>query len=156
MVAKGRPPASAEEALRWREQDHVAIGVCGDTGVRWPGRWPGHLVAIAGEQYLIDLSLPQMNRPEKQVELTPILCRVTPSFLAGEGVIAFALNGCRLLYQALPGDHSYAGATDWHDAARHQQAIQAIGDLLHAASRPPGTPPRRWHSVSDEAPGQAC
>jgi hypothetical protein len=132
LVAKGGLPTSAEEALRWRDQDHAAIGICGYSGTRREGHWSGHLVAIACEQWLIDLSLPQMNRHEQGVVLPPIVCGVGSAFLAGMEHRGFELNGCRISYEAFPADESYTGAPDWRDSARHRPATRAILEQLTA------------------------
>jgi hypothetical protein len=126
LVAKGRLPASNEEARRWREEDNAAVAVCGAQGAGRHGHWPGHLVAIVAERCLIDLSLPQVNRADRDIALTPLLCKVESAFLAGTARLAFLLNHCRVVYDALPDDRSFDGIGDWHDAAMHREAIEAI------------------------------
>lgn len=137
LVAKGRPPASAQEAQQWRQRDNAAAVTCGARSGGRPGRWPGHLVAIALERCLIDLSLPQVNRPDKAIELTPLLCSVSDSFLSAQEALSCLLNGCRIFYEALPDDLSYVGVGDWHDATAHRHAIDAICKSLDRALSAP-------------------
>ncbi len=157
LVAKARPPASAEEALRWRDHDNAAMGICGARGPHRPGRWPGHLVAIVDERFLIDLTLPQMNRPHKDINVPPIMCGVSAEFLAGTAVRSFLVNGCRVFYQAVLDDESYAEVTDWKDPRKHQRAVQAIWDVMdiRGVRRSAGEETsREWQAADDERSGQ--
>src|SRR5438067_570640 len=89
LVAKGRLPASSQEAQLWRERDNAAMAVCGEAAR--PGHWPGHLVAVVLEQVVVDLSLPQFNRADKQIALAPVLFPAGAAFLAGAEDLSFAL-----------------------------------------------------------------
>jgi hypothetical protein len=130
LVAKGRMPASTDEGNRWADEDNAALVVCGDPRVNGDAPWSGHVVAIAGERWLIDLALPELSRPQKCIELAPLLARVGPAFLAGHETLELMQNGCRLIYDAFPMNWSYAGSRDWQDIALHGPALEAIWNCM--------------------------
>jgi hypothetical protein len=134
LAAKGRPPQSSEESRLWRERDGAVMARCGGGTSARQGNWPGHLVAIALERFLIDLSLPQMNRPDRQIELARLLCPVSSEFLSGRAALSLLMNDCRVFYDALPDDQSYVGVGDWHLDRTHQPAIEEICQRLGLAA----------------------
>jgi len=132
LVAKGRMAASPEEARRWRDEDNAAIAVCGNLQMLHLS-WPGHVAALAGDRWLIDLSLPQLNMPDKDIHLPPLLAEVAPGFVAGREHMMWMIHGCRVFYRAYPGNHSYAGSREWQDLASHGPALREIREFLSAA-----------------------
>jgi hypothetical protein len=74
-----------------------------------PGVWNGHLVAIAEERFLIDLSLAHFALPERGLYCDPIIEEISDSyFLQGNSRWGIVTDqGSRLMYQAKPGDQSY-------------------------------------------------
>lgn len=100
-----------------------------------PGKWPGHLVAIAGFM-LIDLSLDQASRPTKEMPffpvMLPIVADIYDGFLSGELAAVFnRSDGCRVVYTAFPRDRTYRGCSDWKFKDRSRPII----DLTVAAMR---------------------
>ena len=75
--------------------------------------WPGHLTVVVpnlfGDQHLlIDPTLKQADRPEYQIVLRLISCRVLDEFV--QGLVPFQIddmNGCTVVYVAYPGEHTY-------------------------------------------------
>jgi len=122
----GRCYETAEEAQRWADAGawQVSLGLP-DTEPQ-PGRWPGHLVVVAWEGVVLDLTLPQCNRPAKGIRLAPVAVRVPPEWLTGEGEQCFEMNGSQIAYVARPGDRSYLTTPDWRRPDRHAAAVEAI------------------------------
>lgn len=78
-----------------------------------PG-WNGHLVLTVEKAVLIDLTLPQVNRPHKDIILTPLVAPLRyESFRAGEPQ-GYDLNGCLVEYQRRPDLASqFRSSPDW-------------------------------------------
>jgi hypothetical protein len=101
---------------RW-EQEHGAwvlgLGVPAPPGtVPLPRGWPGHLVAVVQRRLLLDLSLDQVNRPERGIGLGPLILPCRPDFLAGRQPFATLPGGCLVLYDAFPDDRSWHNSPD--------------------------------------------
>jgi hypothetical protein len=102
-----------------------------------PGAWNGHLVAIAEEQFLIDLSLSCFARPERRLYSQPIVEEIhDSSFLQGNTCWAIESGqGSRLMYEAKPGDQSYLHPNivpDRLPLARQRTARRAISDTARS------------------------
>jgi hypothetical protein len=131
-------PASAEESRRWADEDGAwTIGIGG--GPPRPGHWPGHLVAMIGgtPQLLCDLTLPQANRPARQIIL-PALLHSVPAPPNGPGVAWWGttINGATVMYYTDPANQSYRTSHDWaipnpHPLVRRVAGRIAIQLLLH-------------------------
>ncbi len=80
-----------------------------------PGKWAGHLVALA-QDHLIDASARQFNRPEKKIVLPDIFVGpITPRFLKGKGPMIGTddTNGAFCWYFARPEDESFKHTPGW-------------------------------------------
>jgi hypothetical protein len=96
-----------------------------------PGKWPGHLVTVLGGQVLIDLTLDQADRPQHGILLPmPILAPCDPDFLAGQARVAGIVGGCRVVYEARPGDRSFERSNDWRSRKRRADVVGAAIRLL--------------------------
>lgn len=125
--AIGRAP-SDQEAEAWFAAGAHSIGL-GYGGDGRADRWPGHLVAIAARSYLVDLSLDQAARPQKDMEVTGHATPVTEAFLRGRGVLGIeAHDGTLITYQAVVGDKSYQASPNWTtpESACIQRIIQEM------------------------------
>jgi hypothetical protein len=120
---KGMP--TLEEAERdWFPHGcySLAVGV----GDPEPGKWPGHLVANLADRLLIDLTLDQADRPRHDIVLpVPILAPFPPKFLTEDGQMAGMVNGCRVVYEARPSDHSFERSNDWRSRKRRDAVVGA-------------------------------
>jgi len=71
--------------------------------------WIGHMVTIlfvAGDWYLLDLTLDQSNKI-KEITIDPLIGKVSPGFLTGDGVILPLPGGELIYYQSYPDDKTY-------------------------------------------------
>src|SRR5262249_9221983 len=66
----GHFPDDEEEARKWEQRGAYRI-ILGRRGDDEPELTPGHLVVIAEDSWLLDLSLPQTTRPERNIVLQP-------------------------------------------------------------------------------------
>jgi hypothetical protein len=97
----------------------------------------GHLVALLPkEKLIVDASLDQANRPQKQIELPPVLiAHVDDDFIAGKSPDTLMYNGCKLVYHAEPGNTVYKQSGDWNIPNRTKHAIKAIIKLVEETPR---------------------
>ena len=89
-IEAGVHGGSHEERIKWFEEDGswgIGIGFGGQ-----PGRWPGHLVALVENKWLLDMSLDQANRPERMIFLRPCYSEVTQEFMRAEAVHLLTLS----------------------------------------------------------------
>lgn len=77
----------------------------------------GHVVAIADEQFLIDLSLDQASRPQKQMELEPA-CAPLPAGWKREPLLVYENeNNVRLIYHPVDNE-MFRVSNDWREGYR--------------------------------------
>jgi hypothetical protein len=107
----------------------LGIGFGRDDRQERPG-WDGHLVAILESTVLVDLTLDQASRPEKNIVLHPGWSVVPTSFLAGRDMAQCDMNGSRVSYSAMPADRSFTSAGDW--TARILDRLDPIARVMRA------------------------
>ena len=78
LIAAGRLPATTEEYERWIEESGCWWLTLGQ-GEPEPGKWPGHVAVAVWESVLIDLTLPQANRPQADARCVAGRCGVISS-----------------------------------------------------------------------------
>lgn len=110
---------------QWERDGAHSVGI--GYGEPRPGRWPGHLVAIVGEYWLLDATLEQADRPAYGIRLAPLAAAVTPAFLRGEErvVTATEQGGVTAIYEARPHDRSFRQAPGWR-AEKMAPAVAAL------------------------------
>ena len=115
---KRQSPKQEEGGLQYRasEKSHaIWLGGRESGAVR-------HVVALvdgAGGTLLVDPSLDQANRPEKNTKgLSTLVADTSGPFLRGEERRVYERRGCGLAYELHPRDHWYEAAPDWNDAER--------------------------------------
>jgi hypothetical protein len=134
VIATVYNPAMSERILREgmptlaeAERDWFPNGcysLAAGIGAPESGKWPGHLVAILADKVLIDLTLDQANRPQHDIVLPmPLVAPLPPDFLAEDGQMAGQVNGCRVVYEARPSDHSFDRSNDWRSRKRHDGVV---------------------------------
>jgi hypothetical protein len=77
-------------------------------------RYRGHLVLVTDDNTMIDLTLPQVNRPHKGIELQPLVARVPKDFRTNTSWFATKNAGCEVAYQPFD-DRTYKEAPDWRN-----------------------------------------
>lgn len=78
---------------------------------RTEGGYGGHLL-LRVEQYLVDATIAQVNRPDKQMVMPQLLVSPYAADLLREGSLAIEANECTVVYR-LSSDESYQTAIDW-------------------------------------------
>jgi hypothetical protein len=123
ILREGMP--TPEEAERdWFPNGCYSLAV--GAGDPEPRKWPGHLVANLADHALLDLALDQANRPRHEVVLPPLLVApLNREFLRGEAYLAGTSNGCRIVYEARPGDRSFERSNDWRGKKRRSDVVAA-------------------------------
>jgi hypothetical protein len=112
--------------------DNGAWGVRIETGKQVkPNGWPGHLVAVVNNKWLVDSSAGQMSRPHKGIQLPPIVVvPATRRFQSGDELcVLTGPEGALLLYEAKPGDTSYVTASGWE---RHPGNLAVVAEVIEA------------------------
>ena len=111
----------------------VAIGV--ETPTMTAGKWAGHLAVVIRNQFgdrhaVLDLTLPQANKPEWGINLATGALRVSDSFVTGAAEYKAVIGGSLLVYKAFPTDSTYMAAPVWQDTALRDQVVgRALADL---------------------------
>lgn len=105
--------------------------VLGETGSASADEWHGHLVVIVpngmdGRDLLLDLSIERANQPAQGILLRPITMKTPLSFAEGGQILSYIVNQCRILYKALPDNHTFENKTAWRNTEFRQSATQRI------------------------------
>jgi hypothetical protein len=145
LVARDRLPEDRQEYAAWQAEfgaHWISLGAR-DAPPR-PGGWPGHLVAVLADRCLVDLSLPQANRPKHGIRLPPLVIGVDGEFLSGRERRNITVNGCLVSYQGFPSDRTFSSAPDWQRPERHKDAVRELRNRMayHLPGRPGGRFPR--------------
>lgn len=129
IVVRDRFPQSKAEREEWFGPvggHSLGIGYGADD----PSGWPGHLVVLVENRWIVDLTLPQANRPAKWVVLTPLVFEAEPALLEGKTRQVMQVNDCVVIYErAKRGDMQAEGwrtAKDWRDPKRHVEPFRLI------------------------------
>jgi hypothetical protein len=118
------------DGLAWKTQSAWSVGVgYGTTSA--PDRWNGHLVAIVPTDdgdWLLDLSIGQVHRPGRNLDVGPMLLTAERSLLLGEEMQAVSRPDLTVVY----GRKTDRIADDWRKTpawmgrARHRRTVQEI------------------------------
>lgn len=117
-------PNGEKEIAEWTAADgsySVGIGF----GPPQPGKWAGHLVAIAERQYLIDISVDQANRPLYGMEFDSVAVEIDEDFLAGKPRV-FSYNSCTFRYDAFPNNTGFRSSPDWTFPGRRKNIVESV------------------------------
>lgn len=128
---EGRIPQGLEETRAWCADGvswAVGVGYGADSG---EGGWPGHLMAVVAGSVLVDASIEQANRPQKDIVLPPVLAVPAPAdfLLERSRFYLHSTDGGLVIYEPL-ADRSWRRAPDWVHRDRHERAIERIVDAL--------------------------
>lgn len=77
------------------------------------GRFNGHLVAVTPGGWLIDATLGQASRPHLNMEVGPVVVRVTPAFRAGQDAILGQRRDVLIRYSPAMENRAWRAAPDW-------------------------------------------
>jgi hypothetical protein len=125
-----RHPVANWEARKWHRQDGSwALGI-GDTGNTDPTRFDAHLVLlIHGGDYgtmggvLADLALHQASRPQRDINLEPMVATVPPDFLGG-GPLTVKVGTNVARYEHFPEADGWTMTPDWQDRQRRSRIVE--------------------------------
>lgn len=95
--------------------------------------WSGHVVAIVQRRWVVDLSLPQIHRPDLGLVVDePLVFEVPPIFFKGThgADLHEADHGMRLLYHALPN-----AGTDWQSSPDWSMQSRLRSELTRGTLR---------------------
>lgn len=124
-VRHGRTPQNDEEAQAWLEEGCWQV-VVGDRKTEQDGKWAGHLAVLIHEKYLLDISIYQSTRPQKQIFMYPIFTSVPEDFVQGNDKCGLMVNNCMVVYCPFPDDKSYQTARDWWDVSKSKEVVSDI------------------------------
>lgn len=107
----GRSPESQEEFERWHERDGAYVAQVGNAN---GPDGSGHVVAVVEGHTLVDAAIDQLDRPEYDLRLPPVLiaqCR--PDFRQRATVMVGVSEGAIVSYEAVDGDEWFARSEYW-------------------------------------------
>lgn len=122
----------------------VSVGGDGDGTRRpaaGPGKWWGHLVAIADGRWLIDPTLDQTGMAP------PIVIEFPDWWLAGKQSILAPVPCGGVRYRAFPGRGGYKSAPDFRPC-RRREIVKTITDQLGDGDWPLETLPKSFEPTS--------
>lgn len=111
---KLRPPENDEEANKWLEEGCWSV-ILGDLVPKVANKWPGHLVAIINDVCIMDLTIVQAYRPDKNLLVNPVFAEINEAFIQGDIQRGVMNNDCLIVYQAVPYNQDWLKARDWID-----------------------------------------
>ena len=87
------------------------------------GGYMGHLVALTTDNVMIDLTLSQVNRPQKGIELGPLIVEVPGDFSTRKDwLYVLSNNRCEIAYQSRPDiGTAYKDTADWR--SNHKRLV---------------------------------
>ena len=139
-----RWPKDEDELERWHaECGAQSIGIGYHEGPPEAGKWPGHLVAVVNNRFLVDASVDQVEQCQHGIFLPGTLSeRVTRPFLAGKEWIEVAVhpdsdpdykNSSIVRYRLCHESPPYDTSPDWCDPRRAGPIVRAILTAMGAA-----------------------
>lgn len=98
-------------------------------------KWAGHLVAIVGRRWLVDLTLDQAERLHKELRVEPVAHRIpaniAEAFLRGRHpLIGRSDHGTVVAYLPRPADKSFRELPGWTRQDELTGLIGAVGDAV--------------------------
>lgn len=101
------------------------------------GNWAGHLVVIVPNAFdtkhaFIDLTITQVNSDEDGVAVNPVCSSVNDAFLRAEKQFSLNVNDCRIIYDAMPNDHSYG---DWDELMTRPGLEEATDEIVEQVNQ---------------------
>lgn len=126
---EGRLPSGPDELNCWLTECgawSIGLGELDPDSVPEPGRWNGHLAAVAWGHILVDLTVAQANRPAKNINLPALVVHLNEEELTGQKRKAIAINDCEVYYRARPENRSFLRAIDWQHPRRHDVATKIL------------------------------
>lgn len=125
-VKKGRTPESHEEAQAWLEEGAWQVVLGERTETPPTGVWPGHLVVLIDGTAIFDITSMEANRPQKNINISPLFTTVPENFVRGEDKCGLIFNNCMVVYSSYPADTSYQAYRDWNDLAITKAAVNEV------------------------------
>ena len=98
-----------------------------------PGKWNGHLVAIVGSRWLVDASIDQANRPQRNIKLPDVLVApLVNDFVTGKMNLAIERkDGLYIEYRAQPEDkESWKDTPNWTQRWQTKPVVNRIVAIL--------------------------
>ncbi len=95
------------------------------------GGYGGHLLLRVNE-YLIDATIQQAERPEYQIKLPPMIVACHAERLMRDGKLFLEVGTCHVVYRRIT-DESYREATDWKRTKPFRQTVNKILQRIGAS-----------------------
>ncbi|MBN8604371.1 MAG: hypothetical protein J0M26_25380 [Planctomycetes bacterium] len=126
----GRPPHDQETMMQCHHEGGAIVVLDPNSDEVQDGQWPGHLVVIVRNVFdklhaMIDLTIVQVNDPEWDIDVKPLLVQVDDQFVTGNS-FSVESNGSMLMYKAYPENRTFG---DWGDIVDSEEADR-ISELV--------------------------
>jgi hypothetical protein len=123
------PPQSSEQMAQWNAEGCAIVAITNEENS--PTQWAGHLVAviprgIKGRDAVCDLAIIQAGVPAWNIMLHPLLTGVKDSFIDGSEKLSVTMNGCLIMYEALPKDQSFRQTPLWKHSLKRESIVKRI------------------------------
>lgn len=86
----------------------------------------GHVVCMVENKWLLDLSIDQASRPERDMPLEPLYALASENILAGKPSVLRHPSGITLEYGPRPEDRSFLTAPDWTKKERFKKVLAEL------------------------------
>jgi hypothetical protein len=128
-------PSECVTWLRARAMQPVVLGSA-QTARGSYATHAAHLVAfLPKHSILIDPTIAQANRPERQIEMPVIVAQINdPRFFAGEVTWRCEVNGCSVEYRGFPQERGYLKSTSWTDSKRTWPLARALTTIIDGSN----------------------
>jgi hypothetical protein len=129
----GFPNDAAAVAALDAAGGYIGIAGSGEAPQR-KGRWDGHLVAFVNACWLVDATLDQMSRPQRNVHFEPLVASVPRRAIRKRVGIRLFVGQCMVEYEPLD-DRRWESSVDWTDP-HIEQIVDEIDAYLKAPRKP--------------------
>lgn len=119
----GKPPHDEETMMQCHAEGGAIVVLDPESEETPQGNWPGHLVVIVPQAFgelhaMIDLTIPQVNDPDWDISVKPMLVQVSDKFVTGDSFSAES-NGAMLIYRSYPENRTFG---EWDELINSDEA----------------------------------
>jgi hypothetical protein len=121
-------PQTPEQVAQWNASGCAIVSITDEDTTT---HWAGHLVVVIpkglkGRDAICDLAITQASAPEWDIRLYPVLMGALDSFLNGTEKFSVPMNGCLIMYEALPDNQSFRQTTLWKHSLKRELTVKRI------------------------------
>lgn len=96
-------------------------------------RYDGHLLMVVKDRWVVDLSLDQASRPDRDINLHPFVIDA-PAFARGKTPFLPVMFGGTSVVYTHHDNHTYLNAPDWTMVGEREPLVQAVAGAARGAT----------------------